>query len=532
MSVVTSAARPASVATGRPRFGRWALPLALGAALGLLTLVPYLYAWSAEPAGRQFMGFFFLGDDANTYLAKMREGWEGGWWWTNRYSSEPGTGAFFFVFWIFLGHVAAWLHLSLMTTFHAARVAGALALLGAAWLFFEDFVPAARARRWALWFFAIGLGCGYVIQALHHPVVLGQQTDTLDWRMPELSAFYSILALPHFAWAAAFQAAACVFTLRAAERSSFRWGILGGLCWLAEALIHAQMPILLGGAFVLALLIRPVPLRGYLAAALAFAIAGPYVVYSYWASLHVPEVLRWSAQWRNNLPPDGLSLGLALLPQLVLAALALPRVLRTRRRSDLVLVAWLLLLAAILWLPNPAGNLRRRFFDGISLPLVALAAMGMYDVIVPRLRGRAAGLVPFGTVAFAAMGSAFLLLAPMLFATNALYSLTTDEVGALSWLDAHPRGVALSTGHLGLYIPAYSSDTAYVGQYSETYDIVNKERDAETLLSGSGDTGAFARDHGISYVVWTSDVKGGLPQGVGDPVYDTPNAKIYVVGTP
>jgi hypothetical protein len=204
-------------------------------------------------------------------------------------------------------------------------------------------------------------------------------------------------------------------------------------------------------------------------------------------------------------------------------------VLRTRRRSDLVLIAWLLLLVAILWLPNPAGNLRRRFFDGISLPLVALAATAMYEVVVPRLRGRAVGLVPFGYVAFAAMGSAFLLLAPLLFATNPLYSLTTDEVGALTWLDAHPRGVVLSTGHLGLYIPAYSSDTAYVGQYSETYDIVNKERDAERLLAGGGDTSTFARDHGISYVVWTSDVKGGLPQGVGDPVYDTVNAKVYAV---
>jgi len=476
------------------------------------------------------MGFFFLGDDANTYLAKMREGWEGSWWWTNRYSSEPGTGAFFFVFWLFLGHVAAWLHLSLMATFHAARVAGAFALLAAAWLFFEEFVPVARARRWATWFYAIGLGCGYVIQALHHPVVLGQQTDTLDWRMPELSAFYSILALPHFAWAAAFQAAACVFTLRAAERSSFRYGVLAGLCWLAESLIHAQMPILLGGAFVVALLVRPVSLRGYAAAALAFAIAGPYVIYSYWASLHVPEVLRWSAQWRNNLPPDGLSLALALLPQLVLTAIAVPIIWRTRRRADLVLVAWLLILAAILWLPNPAGNLRRRFFDGISLPLVALATRGMYEVVVPRLAARPARLVPFATVAFAAMGSAFLLFAPILFATNPTYSLTTDEVGALSWLNAHPTGVVLSTSHLGLYVPAYSSDTAYAGQYSETYNIAVKERDAEQLLSGQGDVVAYAQAHGIRYVVWTSDVKAGLPAGLGSPVYDTPNAKIWVVG--
>lgn len=512
----------------RPARDGWGQALALGAVLGLVTLVPYLYAWSAAPPGHRFMGFFFLGDDANTYLAKMREGWEGSWRWTNRYSSEGGRGAWFFIFWIFLGHVAAWAHVSLMATFHAARVAGAIALVSAGKLFMDEFVPEARARRWALWFFAIALGCGYVVQALGHPVLFGQETDTLDWRMPELSAFYSILALPHFAWAAALQAAACVFTLRAAERGSLRLGALAGLFWLAESSIHAQMPILLGGAVLVALVARPVSIRGYLAAALAFAIAGPYVAYSYWASSHVPEVLRWSSQWRNNLPPDGFSLAMALLPQLVLAALALPLVLRTRRRADLVLVAWLVLLAAILWLPNPAGNLRRRFFDGLSLPLVALAARGMYEVVLPRLRGRAVRLVPFATVAFASVGSIFLLLGPMLVSTNPQYTLTTDEVGALDWLAAHPAGVALSTGHLGLYIPAYSPDTAYVGQYSETYNIAAKATDAQAVLTGQVDAGRFSAEHGIRYVVWTRDARGGLPEGVGAPVYDTSNAKIYV----
>ncbi len=515
----------------RLRLGSWALPLGLAAALAVLTLLPYLYAWNAQPPGRVFMGFFFLGDDANTYLAKMREGWEGAWRWTNRYSTEPGTGAWFFVFWIFLGHLAAWTHVSLMFMFHAARVAGAFALLAAAWLFIREFLDPAVERRFAIWFLAIGLGCGYVIQALGHPVVFGQLTDTLDWRMPELSAFYSVLALPHFAWAAAFQALGCVFTLRAAERGSLRYGVLAGLAWLGEASIHAQMPILLGGAFAVALLLRRVTVRGYAAALLAFAIAGPYVIYSYWASNHVPEVLRWSAQWRNNLPPDGLSFGLALLPQGFLAALALPGVLRRRTRGDLLLLAWILLLAVILWLPNPAGNLRRRFFDGIYLPLVVLAARGLYEVVLPRLTGRARRLLPFSYVAFSAIGSLFLLLAPLFFATSSQYSLTTDELGALNWLAAQPQGVVLSEGRIGLYVPAYSPDPAYAGQYSETYDYAVKARQARTVLSGAEDAAAFARDHGVTYLFWTPEDGPVGPSGVGKPVYDRPGARIYLVRT-
>jgi hypothetical protein len=515
----------------RLRLGSWALPLGLATALAVLTLVPYLYAWSAQPTGRVFMGFFFLGDDANTYLAKMREGWEGAWRWTNRYSTEPGTGAWFFLFWIFLGHLAAWTHASLMFMFHAARVAGAFALLAAAWLFICEFLEGPAERRFAMWFLALGLGCGYVIQALGHPVVLGQQTDTLDWRMPELSAFYSVLALPHFAWAAAFQAAGCVFTLRAAERSSLRYGLLAGLAWLGEASIHAQMPILLGGAFAVALLFRRATPRGYAAAVLAFAIAAPYVLYSYWASDHVPEVLRWSAQWRNNLPPDGLSFALALLPQLFLAALALPGALRRRSRGELVLLAWLLLLAIILWVPNPAGNLRRRFFDGVYLPLVVLAARGMYEVLVPRLKARARGLLPFSYVCFAAMGSLFLLLAPMLYATNEQYSLSSDEVSALNWLAAHPQGIVLSEARIGLYVPAYSADQAYVGQYSETYDYPAKARQARAVLSGAQEASTFAHDHALSYLFWTPEDGPVGPAGVGEPVYVRPGARIYLART-
>jgi len=78
---------------------------------------------------------------------------------------------------------------------------------------------------------------------------------------------------------------------------------------------------------------RRFPRRTVAAVALAFGVALTYVAYSWWGSGHVPEVVRWSLQWRNNLPPDGLSFGLALAPQLVLAALGVPGALRRRSRG-------------------------------------------------------------------------------------------------------------------------------------------------------------------------------------------------------
>ncbi len=513
-------------------FGRslreWRLPLLMGLVLAVVTAVPYVYAYAVQPHDHVFLGFFYLGDDANTYLAKMRQGWEGAWSWQNRYTTESSQAAYLFMFWLVLGHLAAVLHLPLIVVFQIARIAAAFALMAAAWAFIAHFIEDPRARRFAFYFCAIGLGMGYVIQALGHPVLFGNPTDTLDWRMPELTAFYSVLALPHFAWSGVFAAAGVVLTLKAIQRGSLALAVLAGAAWLGQASIHPQMPILMGGATAVALILRPAPPRGWLAAGLAFAIPAPYILYSYLAFVGNPEVQRWTFHSKNALPPESFSLFFAIAPQLLLALVGLPVALRRRRREDLFLVAWLVLLAAILYLPNPAGDLRRRFLDGIYLPLVVLAAMGLYESILPRLRSaRARRLVPFSWVAFAAVGSAFLVLAPLAVATQPQYSISRAEYDGLNWLGTQPAGRVLSMPGVGLYIPAYSPDTVYVGHYDETFDYLNKAQTALQLLTGQADIVQFDEANRIRYVVWTADLPAPPPTALGPPAYDTPNFKIY-----
>ena len=160
----------------------------------MITAIPYLYAYAVQPQGHVFVGFFYLWDDATTYLAKMREGWEGSWAWQNRYTTEASPTAYLFMFWLVLGHLAAVTNLPLIMVFHLARIAGAFALMGAAWLCICHFIQDRSARRFALFFLAFGLGLGLVIWAVGRPAVFDGPTEGLDLRMPELSAFYSILA--------------------------------------------------------------------------------------------------------------------------------------------------------------------------------------------------------------------------------------------------------------------------------------------------------------------------------------------------
>ena len=514
--------------TRREGFAEWRLPLIVGLVLAVVTAIPYVYAYAGQPPGHVFVGFFYLWDDATTYLAKMREGWEGLWAWENRYTTESSPPAYLFMFWIVLGHLAAVTHVPLILMFHLARVAGALALMAGSWVFICHFIQDRSARVFALFFVAFGLGLGLVIWALGHPVVFGNPTEGLDLRMPELSAFYSVLALPHFAWSGVFAAFGVALTLKAIERGSMTLGLLAGLAWLGQASIHPQMPVLMGGATALALFLRPARPRGWAAAGFAFAIPAPYVLYSYLAFVGNPQVERWTYHSKNAVAPETISLLLALAPQLLLAVAGLPGAIRRRSREDLFLLAWLLLLAAILYLPNPAGDLRRRFFDALYLPLGVLAARGMYEEIVPRLRSlRARRLIPFSYVAVAAIGSAFLLLAPLAVAGQPQYSVTKAEYDGLNWLGSQPSGRVLAMPGVGLYVPAYSSDTAYVGHYDETFDYLKKTQIAYDNLTGKSDIEQFDANNGIRYVVWTVDLETPPPAVLGPPAYDTPNFKIW-----
>ena len=56
---------------------RWAWGWAL--VVVALSCAPYLYAYFAAPPGRTFGGFLINTQDGNSYLAKMRQGYDGAW---------------------------------------------------------------------------------------------------------------------------------------------------------------------------------------------------------------------------------------------------------------------------------------------------------------------------------------------------------------------------------------------------------------------------------------------------------------------
>jgi hypothetical protein len=504
--------RPAAVPAPKPRqWPRFALWFA--AIVALVSLLPYLLAYILTPPGHHFAGFFFIADDATTYLAKMRQGADGSWLWNDPYTSEPHGGVFLFSFYLLFGHLAALLHLPLIAAYHLARISGAVALIIAADQLCRRLLPP-DLRRLGLVLVILGSGAGFLAQALGNPSVFGSRLEALDLHLPEISGWYSILAIPHFAWATALIITALLGLLRIAEAPAWR-----PLAWTSAALIaltaiHPQMIPVLGVIWVayqgvlVAWGARP-SIRSVAAQAVPFLASVPLLAYNAWILFRDPTIAEWARQWRHQAPGPvslALSLGLPLLAAVVGMVVAW----RRHDRGLALLLVWPPLVIALLYLPNIA-NIQRRLLDALYVPIGVLAAVGI-RMLTSRLRRARGRRIEAMLVTACCISSALVLAIALRFASGAFTEayIGGDAWQAMQWLSAHHQQSdrALSSPGAGQLLPAWAGVRVYVGHYSETLDYFQKIRNVGAVLKpGESEAAmrAFLHDNGITLLYWGPD---------------------------
>ena len=499
------APRPAAVPRRRPGFA-----LVFAATVGALSLLPYLLAYLWAPPGHHFAGFFFIADDATTYLAKMRQGAEGSWLWNDPYTSEPHAGVFLFSFYLLFGHLAALLHLPLIAVYHLAGISGAVALVIAVDRLCHRLLPP-ELRKLGLVLVILGSGLGFLAQALSNPSVLGSRVEALDLHLPELSGWYSILAVPHFAWATALIVAALLGLLRIVEVPSWRPVALTSAALLALTAIHPQMIPVIGVIWIayrgllIAWGVRP-SVRSLAAQAVPFLATIPLLVYNAWILFRDPTISEWARQWRHQAPsPVSLALGLGL--PLLAAVLGMVIVWRRRDHGLALMLVWPPLVIALLYLPN-AANIQRRLLDALYVPIGMLAAVGLSQVTM-RLRRARARRVRAILVAACCFSSVIVLAIALRFASGAFAEayIGDDTWQAMQWLSAHHQqnDRALSSPQAGQLLPAWAGVQVYVGHYSETLDYFQKIRNVGAVLKPGepeATVRAFLHANGITLLYW------------------------------
>ncbi len=530
----------------RPR-GEHAYPILLAAGVAVISLLPYLLAYLVTPKGQHFMGFFFLADDATSYLTKMRAGLEGGWLWDNRYVSVAPHPVLVYPFYMALGHLARLLHLPLIATYHLARLTGGAALALLTYRLAGELGLNRTGRRVATLLAFFGSGFGFVAQLFGNPPIGPLRLEAVDLHLPEITGFYSTLAIPHFVWAAALLVAGMLLVLRSVDGTDPRTPLAAALVWNALALIHPQMlpvAILWVAAWLALRFTTPTGLsrRALARVGLGFAATLPLLAYDAWLLRSDPMVRRWSAQW-THAAPDPLSMALALGLPLLLAVLALPAAWRRRGQAEGLLACWLVVVAFALYLPNPA-SIQRRLLDGIYIPIALLAAQRLLapgpirqNLLLPAAARRAARRRASLALAVSSVSSLLVLAIGFRFAVGTFPEIyqSDDTMAAFQWLRAAPRGAVLSSPGTGLYVPAWSGQRVYVGHYSETVDYLARGRTAGAILSADTPDAVvrslFERE-ALRYLFWGPAERAGRsfdPAGKAylEPVFARGTVEIY-----
>lgn len=444
------------------RRDRW---IAAGCACitALATLLPYALAGRLAPAGTAFSGFLLNPIDGFSYLAKMRQGLDGGWLFHLPFAAEPGPGVLLYPYYLLLGHLARLLDARLIIVLHAARVLAAAVMYVAIYRTLEEFLPDRRWRWYAYGLCLVGSGWGWL--AVPFGVVAS------DLSIPETTPFLSSYANAHFplATSAFLMAIVAVLGRHAGRRT---WWAVSALSGAALALILPFVLLPAGAVLACSLLLlarrgRPVPgwagIRWRVPALAAFAAgAAPIAAYDVWIVITRPDLAKWTAQ--NTTPsPSPLAYLIGFAPLLLLAAWAFTTDAR-RRASPWLLAGWAAVQLLLLYAPLA---LQRRLALGVFVPLAALAALGAAGLTGKR--GRLIALVVFAS----SIPSNFLVIAAGLGGVargEPLLVQSEAEACASAWLDANafPDSLVLAGEMHSNRLPGQSGVRVLYGHPFET----------------------------------------------------------------
>ncbi len=440
----------------------------------LFSVLPYIIAAVSAGDGRVFDGFLLNPLDGNSYLAKMRLGWEGSWVFTLPYTADPGNGGYLFLFYIFLGQLSRVINLPLIWMFHLARVASTIILVITLYSFcrlcFQD-NPKWIDRSFA--WICLGAGLGWLV--FPFGVV------TSDLTVPEAFTFLSNFANPHFPLGLALLLLILMWSIR--EEVKYALYI-----FLAGLLLAVVLPfgVVIGLAVLAGLTAwqwiedRKLRWKNLLAMLLG---GGVFLFYQFWISTTDPVLAGWNAQ--NQTPSPALwDLLVSFSPALIFAVLILLRVRNWHPNYfQKAAVVWFACSLVLIIFPF---SLQRRFLLGFSIPAVILAISAISFIWPsPKIQKRI-----FNALFAISLPSVVVLLLVTSFGImtrDARLYLTSGEMNAFNWIGENTpkNAVILASPDTGNFIPAQTGRRVLYGHPFETVNAAEQKKVVIGLFEGT-----------------------------------------------
>jgi len=503
------------------------LPLLICIIVIVLITLPYLYAGQIESAETVFGGFLINPVDGHSYLAKMQQGFQGGWQFVLPYTADANQGSYLFLFYLGLGHLARILNLPLLSVFHGARIVGAIILLVVLYRFSIETFQEIRLQRLFFMICAIGSGLGWVA------VIFGRFTS--DFWVAEAYPFLSMYTNPHFTIGLALM----IFTLIPAKKGSL-WGgmALGFLLGIIQPFAVVIVILVKAGRLGLRLWTREnagqrlLQTVGFLDTAGFALIGGLTLTYQYWTILADPVLSLWNAQ---NLTesPGFVDLLFSFSPCLLLAFLGLRSA--WKGESGKTLVIWAASSLLLVFLP---WNLQRRFLTGIFIPLTGLAVYGLKQ------------LDDWGKVAYRTSAVlVFILVLPtnlIVVASGIQAASNKDQkiyyarqlYDGMAWISEFTpqHALVLTDQDTGLLIPSNTGRRVISGHPFETVDAENQNAFLTTFFYGTQEDSFYQKnitEKSIDVLFLSGEISPSLEKWIDlrfEPAYQNDQVRIYLVG--
>jgi hypothetical protein len=480
-----------------------------------LSCVPFIYAALAAPNDHTFNGFIVNAQDGNSYLAKMRQGYDGAWLYRLAYTPEEQRGVLIYTYYLLLGHAARITNISLIFLYHLARVFNGIFLFITIYCFTSLLTSNITARRGS--FIIASFSSGLALVSLLAGRNDAKNFIPLDLFVPEAYGFYSLLPNPHFALLFGLMMWAIILTLQPPQFRFWIQLILIAITGLAITSLAPYLAPVVGVAVGAgAISVRPFNRDLLIRLFTFFAAMGALLVYYFAALGSDPFVAEWSRQNITLTPPlVDVLLGLGIW--LPLAIVGVTRLQRSRPVWSLIV--WLIAIAALIYFPYP---LQRRFLGGVFVPLSIFSGMGVAWIMGQIESIRVARIAfTIGVAVFGFSTNVLLLLSLFRAPSSPDLYLKNDEVQALHWLSTQvkPADVVLADTRMGGIIPGWTGARVIYGHPMESFDALNRKAEVESFFA-NGDT-RIADRYRVKYIFG-----GSAPQG-WRVVFESGDVKVY-----
>jgi len=481
----------------------------IGICVLAIVTIPYILASQSGGTDYVFNGFLLNPIDGNSYIAKMFQGWEGNWRFKLPYTADSGNGAYLFLFYIFLGHLARIVDLPLLLVFHAARLLGSSLLLWMLWRYFREVISTSRPRKLAFALAAFGSGIGWLL------IPLGAFTS--DFWVAEAYPFLSAYANPHFPIGLCL----LLWIVLPRQEHGIRVRDSASLC-LASLALSVINPfgvviaiMILGGEILLGIVRKSWSQISLLRVILLTVCGLPLLIYDFWVASTDPVFDGWNAQNLTPSPPLW-DLIAALSPALLLAIFYVWKMIRSSKEtvfqgdgtsSKLApLIVWAGLGLILMYFPV---GLQRRFMMGLFIPLAGLSALALELIALEKPQRYRTSVIALFLLALPTNLVVLLAAFQGISTIDSKIYLTQSEAKALDWIveNTDSNALVLSGPETGLYIPSFTGRRVVYGHPFETVDADVQELAVAQFFSGELSTDEaqdFINAYGVDYIFYSS----------------------------